>query len=96
MDIYYMSNGNRVYKISWKSLEKWLNGYQKTNFFFGPSSTVGQTIYIVCPTVEDGPKWKLAFWYPVSQFSSDCHEILPGCTVGYDVSIKTSLYPPSD
>ena len=33
---------------------------------------------IVCPTatVEDGPKEKLAFWYPVSQFSNDCHEIL--------------------
>ena len=31
---------------------------------------------IVCPTVEDGPKLKLAFWYPVSQLSSDCHEIL--------------------
>ena len=33
-------------------------------------------IAIVCPTVEDGPKWKLAFWYPVSQFSTDFHEIL--------------------
>ena len=31
---------------------------------------------IVRPTVEDGPKWKLAFWYPVSQFSSDCHKIV--------------------
>ena len=30
----------------------------------------------VCPTVEDGPKLKLAFWYPVSQFSSYCQEIL--------------------
>ena len=30
----------------------------------------------VCPTVEDGPKWKLAFRYPVGQFSSDFHEIL--------------------
>ena len=30
----------------------------------------------VCPTVEDGPKWKLAFWYPVSQFSTDFQEIL--------------------
>ena len=30
----------------------------------------------VCPTVEDGPKWKLAFRYPVIQFLSDFHEIL--------------------
>ena len=30
----------------------------------------------VCPTVEDGPKRKLAFRYPVKQFSSDFHEIL--------------------
>ena len=30
----------------------------------------------VCPTVEDGPKGKVAFRYPVSQFSRDCHEIL--------------------
>ena len=30
----------------------------------------------VCSTVDDGPKWKLAFRYPVSQFSGDCHEIL--------------------
>ena len=28
------------------------------------------------PTVEDGPKWKLAFRYPVSQFFSDFYEIL--------------------
>ena len=31
---------------------------------------------IVCPMVENGPEWKLAFRYPVSQFSRDCHEIL--------------------
>ena len=31
---------------------------------------------IVCPTVEDEPKWKWVFWYPVSQFSSGCHKIL--------------------
>ena len=34
------------------------------------------TISIVCPTVEDDPKWKLAFQYPVSQFSRDCQKIL--------------------
>ena len=34
------------------------------------------SVFKVCPTVEDGPKLKLPFWYPVSQFSSDCHEIL--------------------
>ena len=34
------------------------------------------TLIIVCPTVEDGPKWKLAFRYPVMQFSTDFHEIL--------------------
>ena len=31
---------------------------------------------IVCPTVEDGPKWKLAFRYPVSQFWGDLYNIL--------------------
>ena len=30
---------------------------------------------IVFPTVEDGPKWKLAFPYPVIHFSSDFNEI---------------------
>ena len=35
---------NRVYQISLKSLEKWMTGYGKANFHFGPSSTVGQTI----------------------------------------------------
>ena len=35
---------NNGYKISWQSLENWLTGYQKANFYFGPSSTVGQTI----------------------------------------------------
>ena len=33
-----------AYKISWQSLENWLTGYQKANFYFGPSSTVGQTV----------------------------------------------------
>ena len=33
-------------------------------------------ILTVCLTVVDGPKWKLAFWYPVSQLSTDCHKIL--------------------
>ena len=35
---------NRVCKISWKSLENWLTGYQKANFHFGPFHTVGQTV----------------------------------------------------
>ena len=35
---------------------------------------VNLTASIVCPTVEDGSKWKLAFRYPISQFSSDFHE----------------------
>ena len=35
---------NNGYKISWHFLENWLTGYQKANFYFGPSSTVGQTI----------------------------------------------------
>ena len=29
------------YKILWQSLENWLTGYQKANFYFGPSLTVG-------------------------------------------------------
>ena len=33
-----------AYKISWQSLENWLTGYQKANFHFGPSSTVGQIV----------------------------------------------------
>ena len=37
---------NRVYKISWKSLENWLTVYQKANFHFEPSSTVVQTIVV--------------------------------------------------
>ena len=35
-----------------------------------------EDLTIVCPTVQDGPKLKLAFWYPVSQLSRDFHEIL--------------------
>ena len=35
---------NKVYKISWKSLENWLTEYRKANFHFGTSSTVGQTV----------------------------------------------------
>ena len=35
---------NRVYKISWKSLENWLTGYRNGNFHFGPFPTVGQTV----------------------------------------------------
>ena len=67
MDIYYMSNGltfelsniftkwveNRVYKISWKSLENWLTGYREANFHFGPFPTVGQTI---APSKSKGTK----------------------------------------
>ena len=34
------------------------------------------THFTVCPTVEDGPKWKLAFRYPVSQFSRDSYKVL--------------------
>ena len=32
------------YKMLWWSLENWLTGYRKANFYFGPSFTVGQTI----------------------------------------------------
>ena len=35
---------NNGFKILWKSLENWLTGYQKANFQFRPSSTVGQTL----------------------------------------------------
>ena len=31
---------------------------------------------IVCPMVQNSPKLKLAFWYPVSQFSRDFQTIL--------------------
>ena len=31
---------------------------------------------IVWLKVEDGQKWKLAFWYQISQFSGDFLEIL--------------------
>ena len=41
----------------------------------------------VCPTVEDGPKWKLAFRYPGSQFSSDFYEILGKLFSGHLASI---------
>ena len=34
----------RIYKISWKSFENWQTTYGKGNFYFGPSSTVGQTL----------------------------------------------------
>ena len=32
--------------------------------------------YIVCPTVEDSPKWKLARCWLLIQLSSDGHDIL--------------------
>ena len=35
---------NNGYKISWQSLDNWLTGYRKANFYFGPPSTVGQTV----------------------------------------------------
>ena len=35
---------NNDCKISWQTLENWLTGYQKANFYSGPSSTVGQTV----------------------------------------------------
>ena len=38
---------NNGYKILWQSLENWLTGYQKANFHFEPSSTVGQTVACV-------------------------------------------------
>ena len=37
---------NNGYKILRRSQENWLTGYQKANFHFGQSSTVGQTIMI--------------------------------------------------
>ena len=36
----------------------------------------GEYFRNVCLTVENGPKWKWDFRYPVSQFSSDFYEIL--------------------
>ena len=35
---------NKGYKNLCQSLDNWLTGYRKTNFHFGPSSTVWQTI----------------------------------------------------
>ena len=43
---------NNGWKISWQSLENWLTGYQKANFHFGQSSTVGQTIGLVAYMVS--------------------------------------------
>ena len=41
------------------------------------------TINTVCPTVEAGPKWKLGFRYPLSQFLSDCHDIFKSFLSSY-------------
>ena len=45
---------NNGYKISWLSLENWLTGKRKANFHFGPSSTVGQTVYWLAVLLTGG------------------------------------------
>ena len=39
------------------------------NFLFlDPSFMFTQVPTIVCPTMVDGPKWKLAFWYRLQEW----------------------------
>ena len=52
------------YKILWQSLENWLTGYQKANFHFGPSLTVGQTV-----TVDRTAKLFLIFVMRIHQLA---------------------------
>ena len=43
---------NNGYKISLQTLESWLTGYQKGNFHFEPSSTVGQAIELTGQDIQ--------------------------------------------
>ena len=43
---------NCVYKLSWKSVENWLNNQGKANFDFVQSSTVGLVKYIQSGRVD--------------------------------------------
>ena len=36
---------------------------------------LNKTLFTVCPAVEDSPKWKLAFWYPVTESESDSESV---------------------
>ena len=74
----YMIRHTLTWKIGQRYISEvnfFLNGDLRAPYVRSKWAKTTATI-LVCPMVEDGPKWKLAFRYPVSQFSSDFHEIL--------------------
>ena len=71
MDFVYFSNSTGTQQSSWRR-----RFFQIKLTVIPKRYTADTGTATVCPTVEDGPKWKLAFRYPVSKFSSDFHEIL--------------------